>query len=155
MEELVAGLPPYLKYVVLTLVPWIELRGSIPLAVARGEQAYLPIILIVNALEFLPTYFILGWIYHLIPEATWLHRKLERAREKAHRLVEKYGVIGLAFFVAVPLPGTGAYSGSAAGWLLGMEWRKAFLAVAVGVIGAFLVVWALSEVVAGGVRLFG
>jgi uncharacterized membrane protein len=152
--ELVAELPPYLKYIVLTMVPWVELRGAIPLAVQQKEQVYLLVILITNMLVFFPAYFILGWIYHLIPEGTWLHRKLESARAKAHPLVEKYGVIGLAIFVAIPLPGTGAYSGSVASWLLGMEWKKAFLSVALGVVGAFLIVWGLSEAVAGGFRFF-
>ena len=105
-------------------------------------------------LVFFPTFFILGWIYHLIPEGTWLHRKLEHARDKAHPLVEKYGVIGLAIFVAVPLPATGAYSGSVAAWLLGMDWRHACLAVALGVAGAFLIVWGASEAVAAGFTLF-
>lgn len=154
MEELVSGLPPYLKYVALTMLPWIELRGAIPLAIQQDERLYLPLILITNMLVFFPAYFILGWIYHLIPEGSWLHRKLEHARAKAHPLVEKYGVIGLAIFVAIPLPGTGAYSGSVASWLLGMEWKKAFLSVALGVFGAFLIVWGLSEAVAGGFRLF-
>lgn len=155
MLEFAQNLPPYLKYVVLTMVPWVELRGSIPLAVQQDERLYLPLILITNMLVFLPTYFILGWVYHLIPEGTWLHRKLESVRHKARPLVEKYGVIGLAVFVAIPLPGTGAYAGSAAAWLLDMSWKKAFFSVAIGVFGAFLIVWGVSEAVAGGFRFFG
>jgi uncharacterized membrane protein len=153
--EFAQNLPPYLKYVVLTMVPWVELRGSIPLAVQQDERLYLPLIVVTNMLVFFPTYFILGWVYHLIPEGTWLHRKLESVRHKAHPLVEKYGVIGLAVFVAIPLPGTGAYSGSAAAWLLDMGWKKAGLSVAAGVCIAFLLVWGLSEAVAGGLRFFG
>jgi uncharacterized membrane protein len=106
-------------------------------------------------LVFFPTYFILGWVYHLIPEGTWLHRKLEGVRRNARPLVEKYGLIGLAVFVAIPLPGTGAYSGAAAAWLLGMGWKKSFFSVALGVCGAFFIVWGLSEAVAGGFRFFG
>ena len=105
MQDLIAQLPPYVKYVVLTFLPWIELRGAIPLAIQQGERLYLPLILITNCLVFFPTYFILEWIYELIPEGSWVHRKLERIREKAHPLVEKYGVLGLAVFVAIPLPG--------------------------------------------------
>ncbi len=57
-------------------------------------------------------------------------------------------------FVAIPLPGTGAYSGTAAAWLLKMEPKRAFLAVSLGVVGAFLIVWALSAGVAAGFKLF-
>ena len=154
MKDLLAGLPPYVKYIVLTMVPWIELRGAVPWAVQQGDQLYLPLILIANCLVFFPAYFILGWVYHLIPENTWLHRKLESARAKAHPLVERYGVLGLAVFVAVPLPGTGAYSGSVAAWLLGMDWHKALLAVVIGVTGALCIVWAASEAIAAGFTLF-
>ncbi|MDY0088674.1 MAG: small multi-drug export protein [Coriobacteriia bacterium] len=150
MEDLVAGLPPYLKYLVLTLVPWIELRGAVPWAVQQGDRAYLLIILLTNMLIFWPTYFGLELLYDLIPEDTWLHRKLESARVKVHPLVEKYGLVGLAIFVAIPLPGTGAYSGTAASWLLDMDRRKAFLGVALGVLGAFFIVWALSEAALAG-----
>lgn len=154
MQEFVADLPPYLKYVVLTVVPWIELRGSVPWAVQQGETIYLPIIWLANIAVFFPTYFILQWVYGLIPEGSWLHRKLERVREKAHPLVEKYGMLGLAVFVAIPLPGTGAYSGSAAAWLLDVEWHRAFVGVAVGVTVALGIVWAISAAVAAGVSLF-
>ncbi|MBA4370215.1 MAG: hypothetical protein C0418_01375 [Coriobacteriaceae bacterium] len=148
------SLPPVLKYVVLTLVPWVELRGAIPLAIQQGERLYLPVILLSNTLIFWPTYYGLEWLYRFIPEGAWLHRKLERIREKAHPLVEKYGMLGLAVFVAIPLPGTGAYSGSCAGWLLDLDPRHAFLAVTLGVVGAFLIVWGATELVAAGFALF-
>lgn len=155
MEDLVAGLPPYLKYVVLTLVPWIELRGAVPWALQQGDRAYLPIILLSNILIFWPTYFGLELLYRFIPEDSWLHRKLEKARATAHPLVEKYGLVGLMVFVAIPLPGTGAYSGTAASWLLDLDWHKAFLGVALGVIIAFLIVWGVSEAALAGVDAVG
>lgn len=152
MEELVAGLPPYLKYVVLTLTPWVELRGAVPWAVQQGDRIYLPIIVITNMLVFFPVYFITEWLYEHIPEGSWLHRKLESIRQKAHPKVEKYGLFGLAIFVGLPIPGTGAYSGSLASWLLDMEWHKALLGVSLGVLIAFGIVWAISE---AGVRAIG
>lgn len=151
MIEFLSGLPPYLKYLALTFVPWVELRGAIPLAVQQGEQGYLPLILLANTLVFLPTYWGLELVYELLPEGGWIHRRLESIRSRAHPLVERYGFWGLAVFVAIPLPGTGAYSGSAAAWLLDMGWKRAFAAVAVGVAGAFTIVWALSALVAAGV----
>lgn len=154
MPAFVAGLPAWLKYIVVTILPWIELRGAIPLAFQQGEQLYLPLILLSNLAIFWPGYYFLEIMYHRFPEGGWVHRKLEAIRVKAHPLVEKYGVIGLAVFVAIPLPGTGAYSGTAASWLLKMEPKKAFLAVSLGVVGAFLIVWAATAAVAAGFKLF-
>lgn len=154
MQDVLSTLPPYLKYIVLTFVPWIELRGAIPWAVQQHETIYLPLIVLTNVVIFFPTYFILQWVYDLIPEGSWLHRKLEKAREKARPLVDRYGLLGLALFVAVPLPGTGAYSGTAAAWLLDIEWHRALLGVAIGVLIAAAVVWGISEAVVRGVSLF-
>lgn len=153
MPEFVAGLPPWLKYLVITWIPWIELRGAIPLAVQRGEQLFLPLVLIANLAIFWPGFYFLELVYERFPEGGWVHRKLGRIRTKAHPLVEKYGVLGLAVFVAIPLPGTGAYSGTAAAWLLDMEPRRAFLGVSLGVALAFLLVWGASELVAAGVSV--
>lgn len=154
MPEFVAGLPPWLKYIVVTWLPWIELRGAVPLAVQQAEQIYLPLILLANLAIFWPGYYFLELVYERLPEGGWVHRKLEKIRIKAHPLVEKYGAFGLAVFVAIPLPGTGAYSGTAAAWLLDMEPKKAFVAVSLGVAGAFAIVWAASELAAAGFRLF-
>jgi uncharacterized membrane protein len=49
------------------------------------------------------------------------------------RYVEKYGIIGLAVFVGIPLPVTGVWTGTGAAWLLGLDWRKSFLAICLGV----------------------
>ncbi len=152
MSDFLSGLPAGLKYVAMTFIPWIELRGAVPLAVQQGERVYLPLILVVNWLIFFPTYFILEWVYEHIPEGSWIHRKLERIRVKAHPLVDRWGLLGLALFVAIPLPGTGAYSGSCAAWLLDIEWKRALRGVVFGVFVAFAIVWAISEVAVAGIR---
>ena len=152
MPEFLSGLPEWLKYVFVSWIPTIELRAAIPWAVAAGEQIYLPIILLASLAIFWPGYYFLEFVYERFPEGGWLHRKFEKIRAKAHPLVEKYGFWGLAVFVAIPLPGTGAYAGTAAAWLLNMEPKRAFLAVSLGVTSAFLIVWALSELVGFGIR---
>ena len=154
MNELLQQLPPYLKYIAMTIVPWIELRGAIPWAIQQGDRLYLPLILLANLAIYWPGYYFLEFMYERFPEGGWVHRKLEGIRCKAHPLVEKYGVLGLAVFVAIPLPGTGAYSGTAAAWLLDMDKPKGFLAVSLGVTVAFFLMWGVSELVAAGFSLF-
>jgi uncharacterized membrane protein len=120
----------------LTLVPWIELRGSIPLAIALGWHplAAAALAVAVNCLLVPPTYFGLEWCY-----ARWLsrlpvaRRLVEGVRRRGSALVERYELLGLALFVAVPLPGTGAYSGTALAWLAGLPRWRAMAAVAAGV----------------------
>lgn len=153
MPSFVSSLPAWLKYAVVTVIPWIELRGAVPMAIAADERVYLPLVLVANLAIFWPGYYFLEFVYERFPEGGWVHRRLERIRAKAHPFVEKYGMIGLALFVAVPLPGTGAYSGTAAAWLLDLEPKCAFLAVSIGVAIAFALVWGSSELVAAGVKL--
>ncbi len=68
----------------------------------------------------------------------------ERTRKKAN-LIQKYEALGLAIFVAVPLPGTGAWTGCLAASLFKIRFRYAFMAIAAGVLGAGLIVSALCE----------
>jgi uncharacterized membrane protein len=58
--------------------------------------------------------------------------------------VDKYGFWGLTLLVAVPLPITGVYTGTALAWLLGMDWKKAFPATALGAVVAGVIVLLLT-----------
>jgi uncharacterized membrane protein len=71
-------------------------------------------------------------------------RIVERSRRKVHAKVEKYGYAGLILFVAIPLPITGAYTGTLGAWILGMDRRKTVLAVFGGVIIAGIIVATVS-----------
>jgi len=59
-------------------------------------------------------------------------RYVERVRKKAHPYVEKWGFLGLVVFVAIPLPGTGVWTGSLAAYIFGIEKRKAISALIIG-----------------------
>jgi uncharacterized membrane protein len=65
---------------------------------------------------------------------TVFDRIVGRARRKVHRAVERWGYWGLTVFVCIPLPFTGAWTGVLGAWVLGMEWRRALLAVTAGVL---------------------
>jgi uncharacterized membrane protein len=141
-RQWLTGLTPaqqMLGIVALTVVPWIELRGAIPLALALGWDpvAAGALGIVANWSIIVPGYFFLDLCY-----ARWLsrfaavRRLVARVRAKGAGLVERYELLGLVFFVALPLPGTGAYSGTLLAWLLGLRRWPAMAAVAVGVAGA-------------------
>lgn len=125
-----------LGVVILTLVPWVELRGSIPLGIALGMHplAVLAIGVAANCAVIVPGYYALEmgydrWFSRLGP----VRRAVVRVRARGAGLIERYKLLGLALFVAVPLPGTGAYSGTLLAWLLGLDRPRAWAAIALGV----------------------
>jgi len=130
----------------LSLTPISELRGAIPFAVARGATVLEAFALAVpvNALAG-PLAFVFLASFHKLfyrwgAYARFFDRFVERAREKVHPAVEKYGYWGLLVFVAIPFPLTGAWTGVLGAWMLGMSKRKAMLMVALGVLVAGVVV---------------
>jgi uncharacterized membrane protein len=123
--------------------PISELRGGIPLGISLGLEPWFTFLIavIANALIFLPVFFALRLFYDKVLFRIPLFNKyLDNLRKRGEPKVDKYGFWGLALFVAVPLPLTGAYTGTILAWLLGMNWRKAFLAVGLGVLVAGIVV---------------
>lgn len=143
-----------LQAIMLSMLPIAELRGGIPLAIYRGIHPLLALVVctIANFIVVPIVYFFLDYLHHHFLRMYWYKRIfdhfLERARRKTHHYVGKYGYWGLAIFVAIPLPMTGAYTGALAAWFFGMEKKKAFLAIAAGVLIAGIIV---TAIVVGGV----
>jgi len=126
-----------------TILPISELRGGIPLGVSLGLDPLFTfsIAVIANALIFFPIFFALRFFYgKLLFRIPLFNKYLDILRKRGKPKVDKYGFWGLTFFVAIPLPITGVYTGAALAWLLGMDWKKAFPAVGLGVIVAGIVV---------------
>ena len=69
--------------------------------------------------------------------------------------IEKYEFWGLVLFVGIPLPGTGAWTGSLIAALFGMKFKKAFPAVIIVICMATVIMWFISYVLLGGVHLLG
>jgi uncharacterized membrane protein len=133
---------------VLTLVPWIELRGSIPLAIALGWSPLTAglVGVLVNWCVIVPGYLFLDLCYtRWLSRFAVVRRVVARVRAKGGGLVERYELLGLALFVAVPLPGTGAYSGTLLAWLLGLPRWRAMGAVALGVLIAGIAVTLIAS----------
>ena len=127
----------------ITILPISELRGGIPLGISLGLDPLFTffIAIIANALIFFPVFFALRLFYDkLLSRIPLFDRYLDNLRKRGEPKVEKYGFWGLFLFVAIPLPITGAYTGTILAWLLGMNWKKAFPAVGLGVIVAGVVV---------------
>ena len=78
--------------------------------------------------------------------AIWIAR---RAKVGSGDKIKKYGFWGLIFFVMIPLPGTGVYAGSIAGYIFKVEAKTAFKANAVGIIISSIIVWATTLVAKG------
>jgi uncharacterized membrane protein len=132
--------------VLLSLAPISELRGSIPWSLANGMPVGVAFALCVlaNMLVGPIAWLFLSTLHRLLsrwrPYATLFERIVERARHKVHAAMERWGYWGLALFVAIPLPFTGAWTGVLGAWVLGMEVRKSLVAVAAGVLIAGVVV---------------
>ena len=141
----------------VSMIPIIELRGGIPFGVALGlpyHQAFISAVIG----NILPAPFIIVYIRKIfmmmrryMPRLNGLVDKMERKAHLKGQKVSKYTYLGLWLFVAIPLPGTGAWTGSLAAAFLDMRLRKAFPAVFLGVLTAGCIMTALTHV---GVNLF-
>jgi uncharacterized membrane protein len=144
----------------LSFLPISELRGGIPFAMAHGipwQWAYLYCVF-VNALVAPACWIFLSTLHKLFLKTAWyegfFNRFVERARTKLRGQVEKWGWLGIAVFVAVPLPVTGAWTGTLGAWTLGLGKRKTMIAVIIGVLVAGTVVTAVTALGIQALRVF-
>lgn len=134
----------------IAMLPVVELRGSMPVAINVFHIPWPVAFLISVSGNILPVPLILLFLGQLIkfshklgPLEKTLNWILERTRLKS-KIVERYAAPGLAIFVAIPLPATGAWTGAIIAFLLGMRWWVALLAISAGVIMAGAIVLALT-----------
>ncbi|MDR0670743.1 MAG: small multi-drug export protein [Oscillospiraceae bacterium] len=151
------GLPPTGQAVMtffISMVPVIELRGAIPVAAVAGLPWYTAFF--VSAIgNMAPVPFIVAytrrvflWMKDRNRLAGAVYRLEKRALAKAGKLY-RYELIGLCLFVAMPLPGTGAWTGALIAALLDMRLKNAFPAILAGVVIAAAVVTGLTYTAAG------
>lgn len=145
-----AGLPPQVIVLAVAALPVIELRGGIPVAMAMGFTPGEAIALGILG-NLLPIPFVLLLLRPLRravaargpfrPFFEWLERRALRRRD----LVDRYGPWGLALFVGVPLPGTGAWTGAILAAALDLSFGRSLLAIVAGVLLAGVIVLGLSS----------
>ena len=138
---------------IISMIPLIELRGSIPFGAALGMPWYMVFLISVIG-NLLPIPFLILFVR---PVFAWLKRRslfsgivarLENKLISKASKVTQYEVIGLTLFVAIPLPGTGAWSGAGIAALLGRRLRHALPSIAAGVLIAGCIMTAASYGVA-------
>jgi len=140
---------------IVSMLPIVELRGGILAASLLGVEMW-KAFLICAVGTMIPVPFILLFIRQIL---TWLKNmgfakfaeKLEAKAEKNRAKVEKYETFGLTLFVGVPLPGTGAWTGSLIAALMNMRFKHAFLAVLLGTLLADAIMCLISYGVLGAI----
>jgi uncharacterized membrane protein len=136
----------YLQSILLSLAPISELRGGIPVAVANDISLPMAFVICVLAnMLVIPIFYIFLNTFHKQFYKIAIYQKLfdkyvNRTIKRAEKKVKKYGYWGVMLFVAIPLPVTGAYSGTLAAWLLKLEMKKAIWYLALGVVIAGVIV---------------
>lgn len=140
----------------LAMVPVLELRGAIPAGIASGLTPFWAYaIAVVGNLVPVPAVILLvrrifAWCRkkHIFGN---IFEKLEnRVREKGE-IVHKYRLLGLMLLVAIPLPGTGAWTGAMVAAFLDIQLRRAFPTIALGVVIAGAIT---TGVTCGAIHLF-
>ena len=139
--------------ILLTLLPLIELRGGLPVAIEYAISNNISIwpvflgILVLNILLIFAIFLFLDYLNKFFLKFVFwkkfFNNRLEKTRIKSERVqkqMKNWGFIALAGFVAIPLPLTGAYTGCLIAWLLNLDRKKSLIAISIGVMIAGLLV---------------
>ena len=150
-EQLLAlGFSKEIVVIIIASLPIFELRGAIPVAINLFHFTWYYALFLAIIGNILPVPFILLFLdiaSRLLSRIGFfdrlLHWLFERTRRQG-KVVERYERIGLALFVAIPLPVTGAWTGSLAAVLFSIKFNYAFLSIFIGVFIAGIIVTCLS-----------
>ncbi|TAN35603.1 MAG: ligand-binding protein SH3 [Candidatus Methanoperedens sp.] len=156
------SIPRELAVIIIATLPVAELRLSIPVAIMKEPYGFgldpfsafylsvignmIPVVPLLLFLEPVSNFLRRWKIWDIF--FTWL---FERTHRKHSANFEKYGSIGLAIFVGIPLPATGAWTGCAAAFIFGFKFKNAFLAILAGVIIAGSIMTMLTVM---GIKIF-
>ncbi|MCI9145165.1 MAG: small multi-drug export protein [Eubacterium sp.] len=153
------GIPDWLVVFIISLCPVLECRlGMFTAIVLLGMNPFAGFIISFLG-NILPIPFILlliNWIFKVLKKVPginkiifWLEEKTLKKRDK----IDKYGIWGLLLFVAIPLPGTGGWTGALLASLLQLDKKKSFGVISIGVFIAGLIISVLSLLI--GSAVFG
>lgn len=144
------GIPNWLVVFIISVCPILECRLGMFTAIVLLRMNPFVGFIISFLGNILPIPFILlliNWIFDVLKKVTginklvyWLEDKTLKKRDK----IDKYGVWGLLIFVAIPLPGTGGWTGALLASLLHLDKKKSFFVISIGVFIAGLIITVLS-----------
>ena len=141
----------------ITFIPALELRASIPIGIISFKMSFLSVFLICVVANFVlgvGFYFLLDQFIKLlcrIQAFDRLYRKvLVRSQKKIQKFVDKYGELGVAIFIGIPLPGSGVYTGALGSYAIGLSFKKFVIADLIGVTIAGVLV-TIATFIGGGI----
>ncbi|HTM68246.1 MAG TPA: small multi-drug export protein [Candidatus Binatia bacterium] len=159
MTTVLAGVPPELVVIALSAMPVGELRAGIPVGILGYHLPVWEVFLLAqlgNAIPVALIYALCDWWVRLMERRRGiLHRitdaVLRHTHDKMHGGMTKWGLAALVIFVAIPLPGAGAWTGTLGAYLLHLPFKKAFPYIILGnLISGTIVTLAVT----GGVAAF-
>ena len=148
MSTIGQHISPELSVFIVSMLPLIEERGGLVLAKLLGLPMWRAVLICVIG-NIIPIPFILllikkiiHWMadHHLSRVAVWLEEKAAKNKPK----IDKYGFWGLTLFVGIPLPGTGAWTGSLVAALFDMDLKRASISILIGVFLAAVIMTLFS-----------
>jgi len=158
--NLMNGAPKELIIFLISMIPILELRGGVLAASALGVPMWRAVLFCVAG-NIVPIPFILLLItpiFSWLKQTRYLKPKIERLEAKSlakSEQIQKYEFAGLLIFVGIPLPGTGAWTGSLIAALLGIKTKKALPAIILGVFMAAAIMCVISYGIPALVRMIG
>ena len=152
----------YLATFIISMTPIIELRGAIPVAVFTFHLTYIEAFVISFIGNIIPIYFIVKYIRPLFNFfgrfkifkviIDWATERATKKIQESEKL-QNYTALGLFLFVAIPLPGTGAWVGSLIANFLDLPLKKAFWPLALGVLTAGIIILSGTAIANGGFQV--
>lgn len=135
----------------ITLIPTLELRASIPIGIAKYKEPWQMVFIVcvvANIILGIAWYWVLERVMALVTRIKPIGRLWQWYRDRTQKRIEKaaakWGEWAVAVFIGIPLPGSGVYTGALAAYLIGLPFRKFMVANVVGVLIAAVIVTAVS-----------
>ena len=145
----------FLKYLCvlgISMLPVVELRGAVPIGIGAFELPIIPVLIVSIIGNIIPAPFIIlfirkvfEWMKNKSQRLARLAEKMEERGKEKGSMIVKYETLGLFILVAIPLPGTGAWTGALVATMMDLRLKNALPAIALGVIAAGTIMGIFSK----------